>query len=187
MLLDLIFLVILFYFAFKGYQKGAIVTFISSLATFIGVIAALTFSSTVSKILFVHSDNILWMKIMPVLSYLLVFLGSVFLVKLLANFLKKTMKSFGLGSIDKLLGGVISGITVVLMAALFYWLLGSLQVLAPETMDSSKSYNLLKDFGPMLIDGIQQIFPFLKDTFVELKEYFETVHQSVQTNVDSAR
>lgn len=181
MLLDLIFLIMLAYFGHKGYTKGAIVTFVTAVASLIGILMAITFSATVAQMLFESTDNVLLQKLMPVISYLLVFFGTVFLVKLLANFVKKTLKGMGLGAFDKLLGALISIATVLVITSLMYWVFASFGIFSQQIQETSKSFPILYAWAPSIIELFQMIFPFLKSSFAELKSYFDTLNASVST------
>lgn len=189
MLLDIFFLVILAFYAFKGYNKGAIITFIAAIASFIGIIAAMVFSASVSKWMFNASDadNIFLLKLIPFLSYILVFFTVVYLVKLLAGFLKTVLSRVGIGLIDRLAGAVISALFICVACSVIYWLCGQLGILNEDTKNGSLSYRWLHNWAPVIFSFIQKLFPFLSDTFTDLKHYFERLNTLLNDYVGTDR
>ena len=189
MLLDIFFLVIVVFYAHKGYSKGAVITFIAAIASFIGIIAAMVFSASVSKWLFnaAASDNIFLLKVLPFLSYILVFFTAVYLVKLLATFLKTVLSRVGIGFLDRLAGAVISILFVCVACAVIYWLCGELGILNDDTMKASLSFRWLHGWAPAIFAFIQKVFPFLRDTFTDMKHYFEQLNVRLSDYVDTDR
>lgn len=175
MILDLLFLLFLAYFIFKGYNKGAIVTLISAVASIVGVLVAITFSSTVAAQLFDASDNIIWKKLLPTISYLIVFCATVFLVRMLAKSVKKGIRTLGLGVFDKLVGAVVSGLAIFIISALCVWVFNELGILSESVKTTSKTFVLFINVAPKIIDGCTQIFPFLKNSFQDLKDFMNTI------------
>ncbi len=189
MLLDIFFLVILAFYAYKGYNKGAVITFIAAIASFIGIIAAMVFSASVTKWIFNASgaDNIFLLRLIPFLSYILVFFVAVYLVKLLAAFLKTVLRRAGIGLIDRLGGAVISALFVCVACAVLYWLCDQLGILKEDTKKASVSFTLLAGWAPAIFSFAQKIFPFLQDTFTDLKHYFERLNTLLGDYVGAGR
>ena len=76
--------------AIKGIQRGFIVAIFSIVAIIIGLAAAMKLSTVVAEHL---SDSVnISAKWLPLVSFLLVFLGVVLLVRLIANVIQKTVE-----------------------------------------------------------------------------------------------
>jgi membrane protein required for colicin V production len=185
MFLDICFLIVLLYYAFKGYSKGFIITFITSIAKFVGIIVAIVFSATVTKLLFssVATDNVLMLRLIPILSYLLVFFVAVFLVKILAQFMKGVITKIGIGFLDKLAGALVSILFIAIATSVLYWMLEQLGILSATIQQSSISFGLLKNWAPAIFVFIQKIFPFLQTTFADFKLYLEGLNTSLESYV----
>lgn len=183
MTLDIIFLIILIYFVLKGYSRGAIMSLFVSLASLIGFLAASIFSGTVAKLLFNQEADSMFSRVMPFLSYFLVFFAVVFLVKLIAKFSKNLIRKASLSSLDKLLGGVVYFLLVLVMTSVFYWFMNQLHFFSPETMYGSKSFQILEPIAPSLFETFGTVLPFVKSSFIELQDYFDQLNTKFDTYV----
>jgi uncharacterized membrane protein required for colicin V production len=182
MTFNIIFLIILSYYTYKGYKKGLLFTLISSVASWIGVIVAISLSSYVAELLFdTSSDNIIFKKLIPILSYVLVFFATVYGIKLLGQFLKKTIRMVGAGNIDKLLGGILAGLTTSCIASLAVWVLSKMGILNTETFKDSSIYYFLMELSKVVINWIGIIFPFLQSSFENLKAFFSDLQLQLQS------
>ena len=95
MLLDIILLVLLILAVIKGYQRGLIVGVFSLIAIIVGLAAAIKLSTVVAEYIgraVKISDT--WL---PVISFALVFIVIVLLIRLGANLLQKTAEIALLG------------------------------------------------------------------------------------------
>lgn len=188
MIIDVLFLVAAAYYGYKGYTKGLLYSLIVSLASVFGIVAAITFSSMVNKLLFdENSDNIFMMKFIPILSYLIVFFATRMLVRLGGNVLKRSARTLGLGVVDRLLGAALALLTLSAIVSLALWALGQLGILSEAASSSSIVYATLEPLSTDIIDFIQWIFPFIKASFLEMQMYFEELQQSIVAYVAVGR
>src|SRR6266496_597419 len=104
MILDIIFLIILILAAFKGYRRGLIVGIFSFIAIIVGLAAAIKLSVTVAG--YIGKTVKVSDQWLPVISFVVVFLIVVLLVRLGANFIQRTAEVAMLGWINRL-GGII--------------------------------------------------------------------------------
>src|SRR5438309_5387952 len=95
MLIDIIFLILIALAVIKGISRGFIVAVFSFFAIIIGVAAAMKFSYLVSNWL-QHSFNVEG-KWLPILSFLIVLLGVMLLVRLAANAIQAAISMAMLG------------------------------------------------------------------------------------------
>ncbi len=179
MLLDIIFLVLIIIGIVKGIQRGFIVAIFSIIAIIIGLAAALKLSTVAADYL---SDSVnISARWLPVISFILVFLLVVVLVRLGANLLQKTVEFAFLGWVNLLAGAVLYILlyTIVFSVLLFY--AEQLSIVKPETIADSKVYSWVEPIGHYTINGIGKIFPFFQDMFGELKAFFEQMSKQVDT------
>ncbi|MGZ8516355.1 MAG: CvpA family protein, partial [Chitinophagaceae bacterium] len=120
MFLDLILIIILILAVIKGYQRGLIVGVFSFVAVIIGLAAAMKLSTVVAGYLgdtIKVSDG--WL---PVVSFVIVFILVVLLIRLGANMIQKTVEISTLGWLNRL-GGILLYVAIYAMVysvVLFY-------------------------------------------------------------------
>ena len=160
MVIDIILFILLVIAVIKGISRGFIVAMFSFLAIIIGVAAAMKLSYIAANWL-QQSFNINgnWL---PVLSFLLVLLGVILLVRWVANLIQGAINIAMLGWLNKL-GGIILYLLIYLFVysiILFY--LTKMEILATETIAASRTYNLIEPFGPKAVDILGSIIPFFQ-------------------------
>ena len=173
MILDLIVAVILVVAIFKGFQRGLIVGVFSFIAIIIGLAAAIKLSVVVAAHLG-KSVNISerWL---PVISFILVFIVVVVLVRLGANLIQRTVETAMLGWVNRL-GGIFFYIVIyiaVLSVLLFY--ADQLHLFKQETFDRSATYAYIRPIGPKAVNTFGTIVPFFKNMFIQLEGFFEGI------------
>ena len=155
--LDIIILVPLAYFAFKGFTKGFIITLAMLAGILIGFYAAIHFSEIIAELLkdqFAMSSA----NIRPI-SYLLTFVIVLILVYLLGQFLTGVVKTTGLGFLNRI-GGVILGlIKGLLILSAFVVLFGRID---PKSHLIPLNWKQESVFYQPLSKVAPQIFPVMK-------------------------
>ena len=173
MVIDIILFILLVLAVIKGISRGFIVAVFSFLAIIIGVAAAMKLSYiTASWLQQSFNINGNWL---PVLSFLLVLLGVILLVRWVANLIQAAINIAMLGWLNKL-GGVILYLLIYLFVysiILFY--LTKMEILTTETIAASRTYNLVEPFGPKAVDALGSIIPVFKNIFEQLSAFFETI------------
>ena len=180
MLIDLLLLILAVFAIIKGFSRGLIVGIFSLLAIIIGLAAAMKLSLVVAGWLG-ESVNVSerWL---PVISFLVVFIGVILLVRLGAKALEKGVELVTLGWLNKL-GGIILYLVIyitVFSVLLFY--AGQLGLISEKMMEESVTYKYISPWGPKAIELIGYILPFFRDMFAELEEFFGGVSQKVSTD-----
>src|SRR5689334_10933665 len=103
MILDLIFVIILVLAVFKGYRRGLIVGIFSFLALIIGLAAAIKLSTIVAG--YIGKAVNVSDQWLPIISFAVVFMLVVLLVRLGANLIERSIEIAMLGWVNKL-GGI---------------------------------------------------------------------------------
>lgn len=177
MLLDLVLAVIIILAVIKGYQRGLIVGIFSFVAIIIGLAAAIKLSTIASGYIgeaIKISDA--WL---PVISFALVFIVVVLLVRLGANMIQKSVEIAMLGWINRL-GGIVFYIAIYVMVysvILFY--AQQVKLVQEGTIAQSATYTYVQPLGPKVIDGFAFIIPAFKGMFTELQSFFDGVAQKI--------
>lgn len=175
MILDLIFVVILALAVFKGFQRGLIVGIFSFVAIIIGLAAAIKLSVVVAGYIG-EAVNVsdTWL---PIISFAVVFIGVVLLVRLGANAIQRSVEIAMLGWVNRL-GGIVlyAGLFIAVFSVVLFYA-GQVNLLSDQTIDQSVTYSFVQPWGPRTINIFGALIPFFKDMFVQLQDFFGMVSE----------
>lgn len=177
MILDLIFAVVIVLAILKGYQRGLIVGLFSLVAVIIGLAAAMKLSAVVAQ--YIGNAVKVSDEWLPVISFAVVFIIVVLLIRLGANAIERTIEVVMLGWLNRL-GGIILYVviyTIVFSVLLFY--AEQINLIEPETIEKSVTYSFVQPWGPKAINGFGAIIPLFKDMFGELEHFFDGVAKQI--------
>ncbi len=118
--LDIILTIFLFYFAFKGFTSGFIISIATLIGLVLGFYAAAHFSEFTAN--WLQHDMGLKSGNIKLISYIVTFVIVVVLIFLLGRFLTGVVKTVGLGIVNRL-AGALFGIAKGLLIASFLFLL----------------------------------------------------------------
>jgi membrane protein required for colicin V production len=177
MLLDLIYVIIIVLAIFHGYRRGLIVGLFSLVAVIIGLAAAMKLSIVaggyISRVINISKE---WL---PIISFALVFLLVVLLIRWGAGAIQKMVEMVMLGWANKI-GGILFYVaiyTIVFSVLLFY--AEQMKLLQPETINKSVTYSFVQPLGPKVINGLGSIIPVFKNMFGELEQFFDGVAKKI--------
>lgn len=173
MLIDLIFLIIMVMAIFKGISKGFIVAVFSLLAFIIGLAAALKLSAVVAVHL--HEKMNVSGYWLPFLSFLIVFVAVVLLIRWGAALVKKAAGIVFLGWIDALAGIVLYAIMYLMVYSVILFFATRIHLISAETQAASHTYYFIEPFGPKVMSGLGKVIPFFSHMFSDLSRFFEGV------------
>lgn len=177
MFLDLIFAVIIVLAVLKGYQRGFVVGLFSLVAVIIGLAAAIKLSTVVAG--YIGSAVRVSDEWLPVISFAVVFLLVILLIRMGAKAIEKTVEVAMLGWVNKI-GGIIlfAAIYIVVFSVLLFYA-EQVKLIRPETIDKSVSYSFVQPWGPKAINGFGSVIPIFKDMFAELEHFFDGVAHKI--------
>ena len=118
---------------------------------------------------------------LPIISFIIVFILIVLLIRLGAKAIEKTIQLAWLGWVNKL-GGIIfyaAIYTLVFSVLLFY--AEQMKWLQPETINKSVTYSFVQPWGPKAINGFGAIIPIFKDMFGELEKFFDGIARKISS------
>ena len=170
MWLDVVFLILLIMAVFRGIRHGLIIAVFSVLAAFIGLAAAIKLSASLAG--YLKSSMHMTTRWLPVLAFLLVFIGVVLLVRWGARLAEAAMDLTLLGWLNKLMGILLYAVlyTITLSVLLFYAV--QIHAVSRYTLDSSVTYPHIRSWGPVAIDEFGKFIPLFKGMFVQLEDFF---------------
>lgn len=177
MIVDVFYFICLILFLYRGYKKGVIVALFAVVSIIIGIFCALKFSNLIAGWLFKDASNgSAWV---PVLSYVIVFALTVWLVRLGAKAIGKILDAAFLGWVNRLSGALLYGFLLTLIFSTFLWLINGLGMVEIKTQDESYCYHFLVAFAPKIFSWIGVLLPFVKDSFHDLTAFFEVIKTKV--------
>src|SRR6187402_2615094 len=177
MILDIIVAVILILAVIKGYRQGLIVALFSLVAFVIGLAAALKLSVVVAG--YIGKAVNVSDKWLPIVSFAVVFLIVVLLVRLGAKFIQKTVELAMLGWVNRV-GGILLYVSLyILIFSVLLFYADQMNFIKPETKSESVIYSYIQPWGPKLMDELGKIIPFFKGMFQDLEDFFDKVSKEV--------
>lgn len=172
-MIDIVFLCILAYAAFKGLGQGLVMALFSLASVFIGLAAALKLSSSVA--VYLERSDALPSRWMPVVAFLLVFTASLSVVRMVGRMLEKSLSNTMLGGLNRVGGVLVYCILYLLVYSVFLFYLDQVGLISDSMKSASIAYGHLKPWGPFALEGFGKLIPAFGDVFSELQRFFERV------------
>lgn len=170
MLLDIIFAVLLVLAMLRGYRQGLIIGLFSLVSIIIGLAAAMKLSTVVAR--WIGSAVKVSEEWLPLISFIVVFIAVLLLVRLGAKAIERTVEVVMLGWVNKLAGILLYTAIYILVFSVLLFYTEQMQLLQPETIGQSVTYSYIQPWGPKVINGFGSLIPVFKDMFSELEEFF---------------
>ncbi len=173
MLIDLVYIIIILLAVFKGYSKGFVVAVFSFLAIFIGLAAALKLSAFVA--VWLGKSTNLGERLLPILSFALVFIGVAVLTRIVAKLIEKTLQLALLGLVNRLAGILLYAILYTIVFSIILFFADKIDIVKQETKASSYTYLFIQPWGPKAISVFSEVIPLFRHTFEQLENFFDGV------------
>lgn len=177
MIIDILFVLVMVYAIFRGFSRGGIIGIFSLLAFLVGLAAALKLTVTCSR--FVEHLLKFHASWLPVVIFLILFLGVATLVNLLAGLLEKFVQMALLGWLNRLIGIVFYVFLYAVFCSILLWFANQIYLITPTMKESSKAYPFLIRFGPEVIREIANFLPIFKNVFRDLELFFVRTAQAL--------
>lgn len=167
-IIDIILILILGYGGYKGYQTGLLIQFITFIAFIIAVVTA--FNLCQLGVIKLKTWFDLNNSLLPVLSFLIIFLVVLILIILLGKFLTSVLHQSLLGSIDQYAGALVGILKAAFGLGCVLWLLEKSGLKIPvEYTDESFVYTWLTEYSPNVIKLLGKVIPF-EDIMIKVEE-----------------
>ncbi len=178
MIIDIIFLLLMILSIIKGFRNGFVVAVFSFFGIFIGLAAALKLSTLVAG--WLKDTTHIAAAWLPFLSFLLIMMGVVLLVRLGALFIQTAMEAVFMGWMNKLSGVILYAAlyTTLFSVVLFY--AEKIHWIKPDTFVASHSFAFIQPWGPKAMEWFALIVPWFKGMFEELSQFFEKLPQQIK-------
>jgi membrane protein required for colicin V production len=175
MALDIIGITLIIIFFIRGYMKGIIVAAFALLAIVLGIICSLKLSKELAD--WLAEKHIVTSGWAQVLSFVVLFIGVLFLVRLVAKALETSAKALMLGWVNGGMGGVLYAFLAALIWSSALWMLVQLNSLSPETIASSKTYKYFAPVAPWTFEKIGAVWPMVKGLIADVQQLFADINK----------
>lgn len=177
MFLDIIVLALLVLALMKGLKQGFVVAALSFAAVFIGLAAALKFSTWVAKWL---GNNInVGTSWLPFLAFLVIMIAVFIGVRILAAVVEQILELSMLGWANKLGGFILYALLYITVFSVLIFYTEKMNLLKPEASAASITYTYIHFWGPYSVEGLGKAIPFFKDMFADLTEFFGAINKNI--------
>jgi membrane protein required for colicin V production len=169
--LDIILLIPLVFGAYLGFKKGLLLEIVSLLAFFLAVVGAFKLVDFGQELLSPYFQN--WEKALPIISFVLLFVGILLLVNLVGKIAKKILDMTLLGGLDNFAGAVLGLLKWAFGVSLVLWLATSVDMnLSNDLTDNTYVYPVLASVAPFVFDAISVYMPFIQEIYDMVKTTF---------------
>ncbi|MBA2500690.1 MAG: CvpA family protein [Chitinophagaceae bacterium] len=177
MFIDTVLAILMVIAIFKGFTKGLIVAVFSLLAFFVGLAAAVKLSAVMAG--YIGAAVSVSEKWLPFISFIIIFLGFVILVRIGARILEKTVQIAMLGWLNRL-GGIFfySLIYIIIYSTILFYAV-QLHVLKPEIILNSVSYDYIAPIGPWVMERLGNVIPLFNNMFDSLNIFFDGISDNI--------
>lgn len=183
MTIDIIVITIIIAFFIRGYMKGIIIAAFSVLAIILGVLASLKLSERLSSYLL--EQELVTSGWAPIISYTILFIGVVILVRLIAKAIESAMRAVMLGWINKLIGGVLYAFMGAVVLSALLWLGTEIAAIEEKHIATSKTYKYIMPVAPWVAEKVGYVIPMAKSIFADLEQFFQKVNVLLPEHVDT--
>lgn len=159
--LDIIIVVLVAYFAFKGFKKGLVVEIASLIALILGIYGAVKLSGYALYIM--QTSLNMNFEYNGIIAFALTFIIIVILVHFVAKLVTKLLKAVALNFINKFAGAIFATAKIVLILSIIFWLFNSLNektnFIGEDVKNRSLLYRPISAIAPSLyplVEDLQQ-------------------------------
>ncbi len=172
MIFDILFFAFIGFGFYRGFRNGIIYSLFSLAGFFLGIIAALKFSYMMVNML--HRFISMGPKTLAIVSFILVFILVVLVLRLIAWGLEQILKTFALNLPNQIIGGIIHSLIGLYVFCVLVWFMNRLEVIPASQKSESHTYPYIANLAPQVVDISSQAIPMFKDTFAKFDTLFDT-------------
>lgn len=154
--IDFILLLAFIWGVWQGYRKGLIVELAGMIVLIISLYLGLKGMNWAAGVLQAYwGVNSVWL---PMMGFLLVFVGSIILVKVLAGLLEKLVRSLLPVWMSQGFGGLIGAARWVLWVSLLLWVFSAAGLISQQARIESRAYNVSQAYAQAVINVMKSVF-----------------------------
>jgi membrane protein required for colicin V production len=167
MILDAIIGVAAIFAFYRGWNKGLIAAILSLVGMVLGVLLALKLSTVLAT--YLSSHNIISANYILPLSFIIIVIATIFLIKMLTKMLEGVLKAAMLGWVNKLIGGLVFTIVTLFVASTILMLGNNLGIITPDAKQASKTIAFIEPIAPYIITKAGDLVPVFKNLMEQVK------------------
>lgn len=173
MIIDVIVVILLVLALIHGYRRGLIIAVFSLVSIIVGLAAAIKLSAAVAN----HLGHAVKVsdKWLPVISFAIVFIAIVFLIRMGARAIQKLTEAMMLGWANRLGGIILYAVIYLTIFSILLFYADQLRIIKPDTIKASVTYSFIRPWGPKAINGFAAVIPFFRDMFTQLEDFFSRI------------
>lgn len=155
--LDIVVLIPVIYFGFKGFQSGLLKEVLSLVGLILAVFLTLNYLDEFTS----YAKQITGLKEIynPFVMGFILFVGVMLLTTLIIHFASKFINAIQLSTVNKLLGLAFGSLKAAIMVSSALIFLSGFSFPDKETVSKSKTYPVVIKVAPMSYDVIATVYP----------------------------
>jgi membrane protein required for colicin V production len=162
--LDIVLVAVILFGGYQGYRQGFLMALFSLLAIFLGILGA--FKLMGLSLIFLSDRFDIDEKILPYVSFAVVFILIVIIVNLIGKMLRASIDRSFLGRVDEAAGAGLGIIKTIFLVSVAVWIVGSLNIdYQPQWAQESKLLPYIAEFAPVVTEWVGELVPAFKDIF----------------------
>jgi membrane protein required for colicin V production len=177
MIIDTIFVILVVLALIQGYRRGLIVAVFSLVSVIVGLAAAIKLSAVVANRLG-HTVKVSD-KWLPLISFAIVFIVVVLLIRLGARAIQKLTEAIMLGWANRLGGIILYAVIYITIYSVILFYANQVRIIRPEAIKASVTYSFIRPWGPKAIDGFGSLIPLFRDMFTQLEGFFSRIPEKI--------
>lgn len=171
---DFIFIGILLFGAYKGYQKGFLLEVISILAFLLAVFGGFKLLHLGIDVLESYEDTL--GNFLPIAAFILIFVVILIVVNVVGRIMKKIIDLTLLGSFDNFIGAALGILKFALFLSVLNWVIVNLGFELPESISGESSlYPFIAMVAPEVGGFFISIFPSVAELFEKVKGFLQSL------------
>jgi membrane protein required for colicin V production len=175
-IIDIICLIPLGLFLYKGYQRGLIIELFSLIALLIAIVGSLKLSHAFISLFEKNLIDHVWI---PYIAYVLVFIALYFLVLSLGKLMEKVLKTAHLNFFNRIGGAFFGTAKALILISLFFWVSDQVGIPTQDVLQKSLAYKHTKALGPMIMQGMHHSIPVGKSVVNEIEIFFSQIADKI--------
>lgn len=169
-MLDLLILLPIGYFSYKGFMAGFVQEVLSIAGIILGVFVTFAYMQPVSTLFesFFSSPDTA-----AIVAGLSLFIGTIIIVQIIGFLIRKILEVIKLNIINRLAGLCFGALKSAIVISGFLWLFAGLNMPAEETRNQSLSYPYVIILAPATFNMVSSVVPNIEGFIETLEETIE--------------
>lgn len=161
----------------QGFRQGLVLAIFSLLAYILGLAAAMQLSASVA--VWLQNKTGTPMTWLPFVSFLLVFLAVILVVRFAGSLVQGVFTVTMLGWVNRLGGVLFYLITYGIILSVLLFFATQQGWISKAQQTESAVYGTLAPFGPKVLQTLTGWIPFFSDSFQRLQDYFGNLQHKI--------